>query len=105
MAAGTFAVRSIMFWAYWNDPHHRAQSIEPWMTAKYISHSWAVPPEVVLDAIGAFDRTKTGPMNLDQIAKAQNQPLEALITKIEAAVQSFDHARPALTAPAPKDVQ
>lgn len=93
--AGAFAVRSVAFWIYWNDPAHRAQAIEPWMTPKYISHSWAVPPQVVLEALGDFERTKKGPMSLDQIADALQVPPDSLITAIEAAIQDFDSMRPA----------
>jgi len=58
IVAGVFAARSIAFWAYWNDPAHRAQAIEPWMTPKYISHSWRVPPDIVIDAMGPFEHVK-----------------------------------------------
>ncbi|MBU2867951.1 hypothetical protein [Pacificibacter marinus] len=92
--AGFFTVRSVALWVYWNDPQHRAQAIEPWMTPKYIAHSWAVPPHVVLDALGEFQRRKKGPMSLDQIAAAQNISTSDLITSVEASIDSFNMTRP-----------
>lgn len=108
LVAGAFTVRSVAFWIYWNDPAHRAQAIEPWMTPRYIAHSWSVPPEVVLDALGEFERSKKGPMSLEQIADVQQIPADSLITSIEAAIQGFDTMRPAPPKPkrskhAPKD--
>jgi hypothetical protein len=79
------------------------------MTPKYIVHSWAVPPHVVLDALGEFQRRKKGPMSLDQIATAQNISTRDLITSVEDAIHSFNITRPAPPpphpprGPAPKD--
>lgn len=91
--AGLFAVRSVALWVYWQDPQHRAQAIEPWMTPKYIAHSWGVPPNVVLDTLGDFQRRKKGPMSLDQIATAQNIPTRDLITSVEASIDNFNMTR------------
>jgi hypothetical protein len=105
--AGLFTVRSVALWAYWHDPQHRAQAIEPWMTPKYIAHSWGVPAHVVLESLGDFQRHKKGPMSLDQIAAAQNTSTRDLITAVESAINSFNMTRPASPppphGPAPKD--
>ena len=100
LVAGVFATRSVALWAYWNDPAHRAQAIEPWMTPKYISHSWRVPPEVVTTVLGDFERSKKGPMSLEQIAAKQGIAPDALIDTIEQAIKDFNNTRPS----APKSV-
>lgn len=89
--AGVLTVRSV---AFWKDHHQRTQAIEAWMTPKYIAHSWAVPPEVVMDALGDFKRRKNGPMSLEQIAKAQGVSVHDLILSVDEAVHSFDIMRP-----------
>ncbi|MBU2936258.1 MULTISPECIES: hypothetical protein [Pacificibacter] len=99
--AGLFTVRSVALWVYWHDPQHRAQAIEPWMTPKYIAHSWAVPPHIVGDALGDFQRHKKGPMNLDQIAAAKDMSTRDLITSIEDAIHSFNLTRPSPPPPPP----
>lgn len=89
MVAGGFAVRSVAFWIYWNDPAHRAQAIEPWMTPKYIAHSWDVPLDVVIEALGDVPRPPKSPMGLDQIANIQQISPDTLIVDVEAAIQTF----------------
>lgn len=93
VVAGGFAVRSVAFWMYWNDPAHRAQAIEPWMTPNYVAHSWDVPLRVVIDALGHDKRPPKKPMRLGQIADNQNMTSDALIADIETAIQSFKSKR------------
>lgn len=45
LAATLFVLRTIFFIVWWSDPDHRHQALEPWMTPRYISHSWEVPPD------------------------------------------------------------
>lgn len=91
-----FAVRMVAFWIYWHDPEHRHQQIEPWMTPRFISHSWQLPRELVLEAIGAPPRPDHL-MNLEEIAQAQGVPPEELVARLEAAIAAFraDQAPPA----------
>lgn len=93
IVAGVFAARSIAFWAYWNDPAHRAQAIEPWMTPKYISHSWRVPPDIVIDAMGPFEHVKKGPMSLEHIATTQDVDPQVIVNAIQDAIQDFTDER------------
>ena len=46
-----FAVRLVASWIYWNDPAHRDVEIAPWMTPRYVAHSWRLPPEVVAETL------------------------------------------------------
>lgn len=41
--AGNFTAQVI----YWNDPAHRNQALEPWMSMRYVQHSYALDPESV----------------------------------------------------------
>lgn len=101
IVAGVFATRSIGLWVYWNDPAHRAQAIEPWMTPKYISHSWRVPPHVVIEALGPFDQDKKGPMSLDQIAAMQDVPPHIIVRAVQDAIHTFNIEAPHRQPPPP----
>ena len=46
-----FAVRLVASWIYWNDPAHRDAEIAPWMTPRYVAHSWRLPPEIVAETL------------------------------------------------------
>ncbi|MCJ7873598.1 hypothetical protein [Phaeobacter sp. J2-8] len=79
-----FALRTVSFWIYWNDPAHRNQDIEGWMTPRYVAHSWAVPPKVVADVMGL---EPGGPrVTLHQMAENRGETLDALVARIMAAI-------------------
>lgn len=60
------------------------QTIEGWMTTRYVAHSWDVPREV-MTSLG-FERGADGPRPLNKIAEDRGIPVEALIAQIEAAI-------------------
>lgn len=79
-----FAVRTTLFWIYWNDPAHRNQAIEPWMTPRYIAHSWDVPPKVVGDALGL---EPGGPrITMADLAARDGIGLDEIVAKVMAAI-------------------
>lgn len=79
-----FALRSLSFWIYWADPAHRNQAIEPWMTPRYIAHSWHVPPPVVAEAMGL---KPGGPrITVADVAEDEDMTVEALVAQIMAAI-------------------
>ena len=45
-----FAVRTGLSFVYW--ANHRDEPIAPWMTVRYISNSYRLPPFVIAQAIG-----------------------------------------------------
>ena len=47
-----FGIRVISSAIYWNDPAHRNQTIEGWMTIRYVANSWQVPPKVIVECTG-----------------------------------------------------
>ncbi len=80
-----FAVRLVVFTIYWSDPAHRDQAPEGWMTPGYVQNSWNISPEALRAAIGPAARPGER-QTLDQIARRQDEPVEAVIRRIEAAV-------------------
>lgn len=89
-----FGVRAAKFGVYWRDPAHREQPIAGWMTPGYIAHSWAVPREVVLEALDAPVPPPDGPMNLARLAELKATSVEALVAETEAAIATWRAAHP-----------
>lgn len=79
--AGAFALRTVSAALYWADPAHRDQTIEGWMPPRYVARSWDVPPDVVAEALGLVSG-EAGRRNLEQIARDQGVPVEALIERL-----------------------
>ncbi|MDF1854110.1 hypothetical protein [Pseudooceanicola sp.] len=81
LAALFFVVRTLVFMIYWTDPSHRDQTLEAWMTPRYIAHSWHVPPQ----DLAAFLRLPMPPpqrATLAEIAARDGVPVEQLIAEL-----------------------
>ncbi|WP_417524783.1 hypothetical protein [Marinovum sp.] len=94
-----FAIRSIAFWIYWADPAHRNQEIEPWMTPRYVAHSWHVPPEVVVEALDLVPGG--GRITMAEIAEREGVSLDEIAERLVAAIEAERAAHRAL-GPGPK---
>ncbi len=88
-ASAFFATRAVMFSLYFQDPAHREQQIEPWMTPGYIAHSWRVPREIVLEALNAPVPPPKGRMDIEDLAAYRGTSVAALIAAAEAAIADF----------------
>ncbi|GAB5445665.1 hypothetical protein [Gymnodinialimonas sp.] len=82
-----FAISAILDAIYWADPRHIDQEIAGWMSPGYVALSWDVPREVMIEAVNRAPGGG-GPHRLEDIAAEQGVPLDALITRIEAAIQA-----------------
>ena len=95
VVTGFFAVSTVRRAIYWSN--HRDEPIRPWMSVRYVSRSYRVPPHVLYQAIGlapvAHDRRP-----LREIAREQNRPVETLIAELQDAII---HARPPYPPPPP----
>lgn len=85
-----FAVRTAAFAIYWSDPAHRDHAIRGWMTPGYVAHSWSVPRDLMLEAIGPLPDVRRPTLN--EIAADQNVDLATLVQRIEAAIASYREA-------------
>ena len=87
-AAGFFGVQSARQFVYWSDPAKQDQSLAGWMTPRYVSKSYSVPPEVVKEAFGISEDHRLPRMSLDTYCAQSGQSLaqleESLITAVEA---------------------
>lgn len=80
---------------YFNDPAHRNQSLEGWMTPGYVGKSWDLPPPMVRDTLqlDATMKPNGRPMMLSEIAALHGVTLADLQSRVEAARASLDQQR------------
>jgi len=81
LAVAFFAVRMVVFTAYWADPAHRDSPIEGWMTPGMVARSRHLPPEAVAEALG-LDHTAPRHMTLAELAAERGVPLDALLAPL-----------------------
>lgn len=94
MAALTvfFAVRSIFFALYWQDPAHWRQPIESWMTIGYVAHSYQVNPKDVEQGL-ALNVAPRSHRTIGQIAADNNIPFDEVKTRLDAVLKTLDAAK------------
>ncbi|MBW3098082.1 hypothetical protein [Pseudohoeflea coraliihabitans] len=70
-----FSLRAVAFFIYWHN--HYEEPIEGWMTVRYVSHSYRLPPQVIHQAIELPPDVRDHRM-LVEIARERNVPFETL---------------------------
>ena len=95
--AGFFVVRTARHALYWS--RHRDEAIRPWMSVRYIAHSYRVPPDVLYHAIN-LNPVPRDRRPLRIIAEEQNRPVEAVTADLEKAISDF-RAHPERFPPSP----
>ncbi len=89
-----FGAQTTARWIYWNDPAHKNQTIEGWMTLGYVAHSWQVPRPVMLDGMDVQRADLAGrPMSLTDLAIQRGVPLEALIAQVTEVIETHRSVR------------
>ncbi len=76
-----FTIRTVVFTIYWANPAHKQQQIEPWMTPRYLAHSWDLTPEQVARALDISPDTARG-ITLGEIARQKGISLEELTARL-----------------------
>lgn len=88
-ATALFGVRAALLWSDRHDRFAREAPLAPWMTPRFIAHSWHVPPEVILEALDAPMPPPRGPMNLEELAEFNGTTVEALIEAADEAIAAW----------------
>ncbi|HHB81003.1 MAG TPA: hypothetical protein ENK83_04550 [Aliiroseovarius sp.] len=83
-----FTVRTLMFTIYWADPAHRNQALEPWMTPRYVAHSWGLPPEEVA-AVLQVDFSPPRRITIGEIAAQNGLSLTEMESRIRAVAATW----------------
>ncbi|MEO0543231.1 MAG: hypothetical protein AAFY99_05370 [Pseudomonadota bacterium] len=78
---------------YFNDPAHRNQTLEAWMTPRYVSLSYAVPPERLFPVLGLDPEGPHRKVRLGEIALEQGVTLEELQARVLAAKAAHEAAK------------
>lgn len=87
-----FAVRMMLFAAYWHDPAHRDAVLDGWMTPGYVARSWHVDPGLLGPIVGLGPGEGRG-VTLAEIAERKGIPLQVLLDEIAAAIARDRAAR------------
>lgn len=82
-----FAVRLLVSAIYWANPAHREQTVEGWMTIRYIARSWDLKgPDIDALANLPLPHLKGRPQPLVEIARDRGIPVADVITAVEKAI-------------------
>lgn len=84
-----FLVKFTLSVLIWSDAGRVDQPIEAWMTPRYVSRSWQVPPEAIAGALGVPADGTGRRVTLAQLAEIQSRDLQALISDLEASIAKF----------------
>ena len=88
---GLFAVRAVRRAIYWQ--YHRDETIRPWMSVRYVSRSYRVPPHILYQAIGV-EPVPRDRRPLREIAREQNRPVDDLISELQEAIKRWRTSPP-----------
>ncbi|SEN00439.1 hypothetical protein SAMN05216227_100613 [Pseudorhodobacter antarcticus] len=80
-----FLLRLVFFTTVWMENPPGAHPIEGWMTPRYISRTFRIPPPN-LQAVLQLGATEHPRQSLEKIARARGLPLPDLIAEIEALI-------------------
>lgn len=86
---GYFAVTTTTSMIYWMDPAHRDQPLAGWMTPRYVSLSYKLPPEIVGPALSMVKGDMLKRQSLGAIAAAKGMTLDDMQTSIDATAADF----------------
>ena len=87
-----FGGRFVMGFLYFQDPAHRNQALEPWMTPKYVGMSWKLPPHVLDDAMG-LQKFEGRRVKLDEVADRLGVTMAELEARVRAAKTAHEASK------------
>ncbi|MCG6883266.1 MAG: hypothetical protein LJE62_05875 [Silicimonas sp.] len=70
----------------------KEQPIAAWMTPRFVSHSWDVPREAMMDIL-RLEEGGRGRVTLEELAEEKGLTVEAYIGEIEAGIAAFRAAQ------------
>lgn len=68
---------------YWNDPRHRNQALEPWMTPRYVQHSYGLKPKTVAEVLG-IEHPFPGRIRMSEIVALSGRSYDELTEDLRA---------------------
>ena len=83
-----FGARAAVFWYDRPPLAVLEQPVQAWMTPRYVSRTWRIPPELVSEALSAPRPPPDGPMSLRDLAEYRGVTVEQVLAEAEALVAS-----------------
>jgi hypothetical protein len=88
LGTGFFTSRLVMRAMDWDKRFEEDHQFAPWMTPKYIVHSWDVPRDLVGGVLGL--ESGGGPrVTLKDLAERRGVPVDQLIAELEAEIALY----------------
>lgn len=84
-----FGIRLTMMAVMWHTPSTLQDPIAGWMTPRYVSRSWQVPPDIVAAALALEPDGNGRRVTLTELAEEQGVDLDTLIGTLTAAVAAY----------------
>lgn len=91
--ASFFGAKSVSQFIYWADPAHQDQPLSAWMTPRYVSQSYDLPPEVVQQAFGMPSEGPPRRVSLETIAAQSDLSIHQLQDRLDQTVASWRMAQ------------
>ncbi|MGR3322851.1 MAG: hypothetical protein ACU0DK_13065 [Pseudooceanicola sp.] len=76
-----FVLRTALFTLHWSEESRLRAAPEPWMTPRYVAHSWQIDPQEIAEAISMPEGMERRP-TLEQIARARGVPVEVVLDEL-----------------------
>jgi len=73
-------------------PPPQTTRLEEWMTPRYISRTWKIPPKVMRDLL-MIEKSEGRPDNLEQIAEKRGVSVEGLMIELKANIDQIMETR------------
>lgn len=86
---GFFGIKTFSAMIYWQDPAHQSQDIEPWMTPRYISRSYRLPPEILGPVLFLEKDMPPRRVSIGTIAAENSLTMEELQIRIDEAAAAW----------------
>lgn len=87
--AGFFGIQSARQFIYWSDPAKQDQTLAGWMTPRYVSRSYRVPPEVVKTAFGIEPDMRLPRVSLETLAAQHGLTLAQMEERLVGTVEAW----------------
>lgn len=84
-----FGIKTYTAMIYWQDPAHQNQDIEPWMTPRYVSLSYRLPPEILGPVLFLDKDTPPRRISIGTIAADNNVTMDTLQARIDEAAAAW----------------
>lgn len=93
LAVAFFAINVGRHWLYFKNPDHYEQTLEPWMTPRYVGMSWGLPREMIEDVMELPRDGEGRPPKVKDIAARMGLTLPELQARVATAKAEFEAER------------